>query len=88
MLDHLNLLGLWLRIRLMAKALAQPQGTGRLSSCCTGKQIQGGTVLGGSGVPTCRAMYIARYDQALRLILKSMAKGDHGGYCTTLGMPS
>ena len=27
-------------------------------------------------------MYIARHDQALRLVLKSNAKGDHGGYYT------
>ena len=27
-------------------------------------------------------MSIARHDQALRLILKSIAKGDHGGYYT------
>ena len=25
-------------------------------------------------------MYIVHHDQALRLILKSIAKGDHGGY--------
>ena len=37
------------------------------------------------GVDCCcasafKAMYIARHDQALRLILKSIANGDHGGY--------
>ena len=31
-------------------------------------------------VPAFKAMYIARNDQALRLILKSIAKGDHGYY--------
>ena len=40
----------------------------------------GQEVLGGCKVPAFKAMYIARHDQALRLILKSIAKGDHGGY--------
>ena len=31
-------------------------------------------------MPAFKAMYIARHDQPLRLILKSIAKGDHGGY--------
>ena len=39
-----------------------------------------GHILGGCKVPAFKAMYIARHDQALRLILKSIAKGDHGGY--------
>ena len=34
-------------------------------------------------MPAFKAMYIARHDQALRLILKSIAKGDHGGYYKT-----
>ena len=29
-----------------------------------------------------KAMYIAHHNQALRLVLKSIAKGDHGGYYT------
>ena len=31
-------------------------------------------------MPAFKAMYIVHHDQALRLILKSFAKGDHGGY--------
>ena len=34
-------------------------------------------------MPAFKAMYIARHDQALCLVLKSIAKGDHGGYYTT-----
>ena len=30
-------------------------------------------------MPAFKAMYIARHDQALRLILKAIAKGDRGG---------
>lgn len=30
-------------------------------------------------MPAFKAMYIARHNQALRLVLKSIAKGDHGG---------
>ena len=33
-------------------------------------------------MPAFKAMYIARHDQALRSVLKSIAKGDHGGYYT------
>ena len=33
-------------------------------------------------MPAFKAMYIARHDQALRLILMSIAKGDHRGYYT------
>ena len=33
-------------------------------------------------MPPFKAMYIARLDQALRLVLMSIAKGDHGGYHT------
>ena len=33
-------------------------------------------------MPAFKAMYIARHDQALRFVLKSIAKGDHGGYYT------
>ena len=33
-------------------------------------------------MPAFQAMYLARHDQALRLIFKSVAKGDHGGYYT------
>ena len=33
-------------------------------------------------MPAFKAMYIARHDQALRLVLKSSAKGDHEGYYT------
>ena len=33
-------------------------------------------------MPAFKAMYSACHDQALRFILKSIAKGDHGKYCT------
>ena len=33
-------------------------------------------------MPAFKAMNIACHDQALRLILKSIAKGEHGGYYT------
>ena len=45
-----------------------------------GRADSGGHILGGCSVPAFKAMYIARHDQALRLILKSIAKGDHGYY--------
>ena len=45
-----------------------------------GQADSGGHILGGCKVPAFEAMYIARHDQALRLILKSIAKGDDGGY--------
>ena len=37
-------------------------------------------------MPAFKAMYIARHDQALRLILMSIAKGDHGGYYKIAGI--
>ena len=47
-----------------------------------GQADSGGHILGGCRVPAFKAMYIARHDQAVCLILKSIAKGDHGGYYT------
>ena len=50
-----------------------------------GQADSGGHIPGGCSVPAFKAMYIARHHQALRLILKSIAKGDHGdngGYYT------
>ena len=45
-----------------------------------GQADLGGHILG--IVAAFKVMYIAHHDQALRLILKSIAKGDHGGYYT------
>ena len=47
-----------------------------------GQADSGGHILGGCHVAVFKAMYIARHDQALRLILKSIVTGDHGGYYT------
>ena len=47
-----------------------------------GQADSGGHILGACNVPTFKAMYVARHDQALRLVLKSIAKGDHGGNYT------
>ena len=41
---------------------------------------KGGHILGGCKVPAFKAMYIARHNQALCLILESIAKGHHGGF--------
>ena len=48
----------------------------------SGRADSGGHILGGCHVPAFKAMYIARHDQALRLILRSIVTGDHGGYYT------
>ena len=45
-----------------------------------GQADSGGHILGGCKLPVFKAMYIARHDQALRMILQSIVKGDHGGY--------
>ena len=47
-----------------------------------GQADSGGHILEGCGVPAFKAMYIACHDQALCRLLKSIAKGDHGGYYT------
>ena len=42
----------------------------------------GGHILGGCKLPPFNAMYIKRHDSALRIVLKAIMKGAHGGFYT------
>ena len=46
----------------------------------SGQADSEGHILGGYSVPAFKATYIARHNQALRSVLKSIAQGDRGGY--------
>ncbi len=57
-----------------------PPQSDRCPHC--GQPDSGGHILGGCMKPTFKAMYIHRHDPAMRLILKAISKGNHGGYHT------
>ena len=58
----------------------QKPRTDRCPHC--GSADSGGHILGGCKLPLFKALYISRHDCALRLLLKSIVKGTHGGFYT------
>ncbi len=57
-----------------------PPQSDRCPHC--GRPDSGGHILGGCMKPSSKAMYIHRHDLAMRLTLKAISKGNHGGYHT------
>ena len=47
-----------------------------------GSADSGGHILGGCKLPIFKALYISRHDSALRMLLKAIVKGSHGGFYT------